>query len=75
MLLPATLYVAQPARPHRMDASSNRCIAMTYYSGRPIDHIHLRNSDFAASRAFYAAIQQVLGIKIAFSGDNWFQVD
>tara|TARA_R110002020_G_scaffold134252_40_gene299762 strand:+ start:4401 stop:4811 length:411 start_codon:yes stop_codon:yes gene_type:complete len=48
---------------------------MTFYSGRLIDHVHLRTRDFAASRAFYAAILQVLGIEIAISGDNWFQVD
>ena len=48
---------------------------MTFYTGRLIDHVHLRASDFAASRAFYAAILQVLGIEIGFSGDNWFQVD
>jgi len=48
---------------------------MTFYSGRLIDHVHLRTRDFAASRAFYAAILQVLGIEIALSGDNWFQVD
>ena len=48
---------------------------MTFHTGRLVDHIHLRSRDFAASRRFYAAILEVLGIQIAFSGDNWFQVD
>lgn len=48
---------------------------MTFYNGRLIDHVHLRARDLAASRAFYGAILDVLGIEIAFSGDNWFQVD
>jgi len=48
---------------------------MTFHTGRLIDHVHLRTRDFAASRAFYAAILHVLGIDIAFSGDNWFQAD
>ena len=48
---------------------------MTFHTGRLIDHVHLRTRDFAASRRFYAAILDVLGIEIGMSGDSWFQVD
>ena len=48
---------------------------MTFHTGRLIDHVHLRSRDISASRTFYAAILDVLGIDIAFSGDNWFQAD
>jgi len=48
---------------------------MTFHTGRLIDHIHLRTRHFAESREFYAAILDVLGIDIAFSGDSWFQAD
>ena len=48
---------------------------MTFHTGRLIDHVHLRTRDFPASRRFYAAILDVLGIEMGMSGDNWFQVD
>lgn len=48
---------------------------MTWHTGRLIDHIHLRARDFAATRAFYAAVLATLGRSIETSGDGWFQVD
>ena len=37
---------------------------MDLYRGRLIDHVHLRARDLAASRRFYAAILEVLGIPV-----------
>ena len=48
---------------------------MTWHTGRLIDHIHLRARNFTTTRYFYAAVLDVLGIKIEQQGDNWFQVD
>jgi catechol 2,3-dioxygenase-like lactoylglutathione lyase family enzyme len=48
---------------------------MTFYTGRLIDHVHLRASDFARTRKFYEAIFAILGFKITFGGDDWFQLD
>ena len=46
----------------------------TYHVGRLIDHVHLRVSDLAASRRFYAAVLEVLGVPHE-AGDGWFQAD
>lgn len=48
---------------------------MTWHTGRLIDHIHLRAKDYERTRAFYAAILNVLGIEISRSGEGWMQVD
>jgi catechol 2,3-dioxygenase-like lactoylglutathione lyase family enzyme len=48
---------------------------MTYYTGRLIDHVHLRAKDFPKTRKFYEAIFAVLGLEIAYSSDNAFQLD
>ena len=48
---------------------------MTYYTGRLIDHVHLRARDFPRTRKFYEAIFAVLGFEIAFSSDHSFQLD
>jgi len=40
--------------------------------GRLIDHLHLRTTDLAASRKFYAAILDVLGIPLIDGGDHFF---
>lgn len=48
---------------------------MTYYTGRLIDHVHLRARDFAQTRKFYDAIFAVLGFTIEHSGEHWFQID
>ena len=43
--------------------------------GRLIDHLHLVVSDLDASRVFYEAILDVLGIPIGGSGDSYFWAD
>jgi len=45
------------------------------HRGRLIDHIQLVVKDLTASRAFYAAIFEVLSIPIGGSGDGYFWAD
>jgi catechol 2,3-dioxygenase-like lactoylglutathione lyase family enzyme len=37
---------------------------MEFHVGRLIDHVHIRVADLDASRRFYAAIAEVLGIEV-----------
>ena len=48
---------------------------MTWHYGRLIDHVHLRTKDFPATRKFYYALFEVLGLTVEHSGDDWFQLD
>jgi catechol 2,3-dioxygenase-like lactoylglutathione lyase family enzyme len=48
---------------------------MEIYRGRLIDHIQLVVRDLPASRRFYTAVFEVLGIPIAGSGDDYFWAD
>lgn len=45
------------------------------YRGRLIDHIQLVVRDLAASRRFYTAVFEVLGIPLGGSGDDYFWAD
>ena len=45
------------------------------HRGRLIDHIQLVLRDIAASRAFYEAVFEALGIPIGGSADDYFWVD
>ena len=45
------------------------------YRGRLIDHLQLVVRDIDASRRFYDAILQVLGVPIGGEGDGWFWAD
>jgi len=45
------------------------------YRGRLIDHIQLVVRDLKASRAFYAAVFDVLKIPMAGTGDDYFWAD
>lgn len=45
------------------------------YRGRLIDHIQLVVSDLGASRRFYEAIFQVLGIPLGGEGEGFFWAD
>ena len=49
--------------------------ATELHRGRLIDHIQLVVKDIAASRAFYAAIFDVLGIPRGATADDYFQYD
>lgn len=43
--------------------------------GRLIDHVHLVVRDLEASRRFYGAVLEVLGVPIGHSGEDWFAAD
>ena len=45
------------------------------HRGRLIDHLQLVVRDIAASKRFYAAVFEVLGIPLAGEGDNYFWAD
>ncbi|WP_380873984.1 glyoxalase [Sphingomonas sp. DBB INV C78] len=45
------------------------------HRGRLIDHVQLVVRDLAASRRFYEAVLEPLGIPIGGSGDDYFWVD
>ena len=49
--------------------------AQELHRGRLIDHIQLVVRDLAASRAFYTAVFDALGIPMAGSGDDYFWAD
>lgn len=48
---------------------------MELHRGRLIDHVQLVVSDLAASRRFYAAAFDALGIPIGGEGDDYFWAD
>lgn len=48
---------------------------MELHRGRLIDHVQLVVSDYHASRAFYAAIFEVLGIPLGGEQDGFFWYD
>jgi catechol 2,3-dioxygenase-like lactoylglutathione lyase family enzyme len=45
------------------------------HAGRLFDHVAIRVRDVEASRAFYAAVLEPLGLPITDSGDGGFSVD
>ncbi len=47
----------------------------TYRLGRVIDHVHIRVSDIAASRRFYAAALGALGLATSGEDEGWFEAD
>ncbi|TPI36092.1 VOC family protein [Mesorhizobium sp. B3-1-9] len=48
---------------------------MELYRGRLIDHLHLVVRDLEASRHFYGAVLEVLGIPIGGEAEDYFWVD
>jgi catechol 2,3-dioxygenase-like lactoylglutathione lyase family enzyme len=49
---------------------------MEYQQGRLIDHVHLRVADLAASKHFYRAVLEALGLGDAYGeGDGYFYAD
>ena len=48
---------------------------MQLYRGRLIDHIHLVVRDLKASRRFYGAVLEVLGIPVGGEADDYFWAD
>jgi catechol 2,3-dioxygenase-like lactoylglutathione lyase family enzyme len=45
------------------------------YRGRLIDHLHLVVRDLQASKAFYSAVLDVLGIPLGGQGEGYFWAD
>jgi catechol 2,3-dioxygenase-like lactoylglutathione lyase family enzyme len=45
------------------------------HAGRLLDHLHLRVRDVEASKRFYAAVLEPLGLAITAQGDGWFAAD
>ncbi len=48
---------------------------MEFHRGRLLDHVHLRVSDLAVSRTFYAAVLHALGREITMETDRFFVAD
>ena len=48
---------------------------MQFHVGRLIDHVHLRVRDLDASKTFYIAVLEVLGIPVGQSNEHFFQAD
>lgn len=44
-------------------------------AGRLLDHVHLRVGDLEASKKFYAAVAEVLGLGELREGQQWFSLD
>jgi catechol 2,3-dioxygenase-like lactoylglutathione lyase family enzyme len=45
------------------------------YGGRLFDHVHLRVSDLDASKRFYRAALESVGLAFTEEGDGWFAAD
>jgi catechol 2,3-dioxygenase-like lactoylglutathione lyase family enzyme len=49
---------------------------MQFHRGRLIDHVQLRVTDVQASKRFYQAVLESLGLRgIVQEGEGWFQAD
>jgi catechol 2,3-dioxygenase-like lactoylglutathione lyase family enzyme len=46
-----------------------------FHKGRLLDHVHLRVRDLEASRRFYVAVTESLGIPLGFETESAFSVD
>lgn len=48
---------------------------MEFHRGRLFDHVHLFVKDIEASRRFYQAITEAVGVPFGGGGDGWFWAD
>jgi catechol 2,3-dioxygenase-like lactoylglutathione lyase family enzyme len=48
---------------------------LQFHRGRLLDHVHLRVADLEASRAFYAAALDAVGLAIVIEGPGFFAAD
>jgi catechol 2,3-dioxygenase-like lactoylglutathione lyase family enzyme len=48
---------------------------MRFHQGRLLDHVHIRVADIEASKAFYGAVLDVLGLGLTFEGEGHFAAD
>ena len=48
---------------------------MLFHQGRLLDHVHLRVRDLEASKAFYTAALEAVGLPIVMEGPGFFAAD
>jgi catechol 2,3-dioxygenase-like lactoylglutathione lyase family enzyme len=48
---------------------------LRFHRGRLLDHVHVRVADLEASRAFYAAALDALGLEFVLEGPGFFAAD
>jgi len=48
---------------------------MELHQGRLIDHVHLKVRDLEASKRFYRAAAEAVGIPLGHEGDGFFTID
>jgi catechol 2,3-dioxygenase-like lactoylglutathione lyase family enzyme len=48
---------------------------MRFHQGRLLDHVHIRVADIDASKAFYAAVLDTVGLGFTFEGPGYFAAD
>ena len=63
--------MSKPERPSRLLVVSE----LRFHQGRLLDHVHLRVADLEASKAFYAAALEAVGVEMTMEGPGFFTVD
>ncbi len=48
---------------------------MEFHTGRLFDHVHFRVKDFDASKRFYRAVMDVLGVPVSDDNEHTFSAD
>ena len=48
---------------------------MEFHQGRLLDHVHIRVADIEASKGFYGAVLEVVGLGFTFEADGYFAAD
>jgi catechol 2,3-dioxygenase-like lactoylglutathione lyase family enzyme len=48
---------------------------MRFYQGRLLDHVHIRVADIEASKAFYRAVLEAVGLGLTFEAEGRFAAD
>ncbi len=48
---------------------------MRFHQGRLLDHVHIRVADIEASKAFYGAVLEAVGVGLTFEGEGYFAAD
>jgi catechol 2,3-dioxygenase-like lactoylglutathione lyase family enzyme len=48
---------------------------MRFHQGRLLDHVHIRVADIEASKAFYGAVLEAVGLGVTFEGEGRFAAD
>lgn len=48
---------------------------MRFHRGRLLDHVHIRVADIEASKTFYEAVLEAVGLGLTFEGEGYFAAD